>query len=278
VQIAISKDGTRIAYDQAGDGPPLIMVAGAFSYRKYPGQVKLAECLSNNFTVINYDRRGRGDSEDTRPYAVEREIEDIDALIAAVGGSAYVWGLSSGALLALRAAAAGLNFTKLAVQEPPYFVDPDEFRPPADFVAKVTKLAAGGDRAAAVKYFMVDGMHAPRLVPGMLRLMPGVWRRLLAVAHTLPYDAALVGPFTGRQPLPDEWAAIKVPTMVMWGTESPEFLRAGSRAIAAALPGAKSVAKKGLGHTKALNAGRIAPELVRFFAPGSTRTSQSEPA
>ncbi len=108
MKTVISQDGTAIAYDQVGQGPAVILVAGAFSYRKYPGSVQLADLLAKHFTVFNYDRRGRGDSGDTKAYAVEREIEDIQALIDAAGGSAYVWGLSSGALLALKAAARSL--------------------------------------------------------------------------------------------------------------------------------------------------------------------------
>src|SRR5215213_1915998 len=104
MQKVISKDGTPIAFDKTGQGPAVILVAGAFSYRKYVGSLELAELLSKNFTVYNYDRRGRGDSGDTRPYAIEREIEDLEALIKEAGGSTYLWGLSSGAVLALKAA------------------------------------------------------------------------------------------------------------------------------------------------------------------------------
>ena len=123
MQSVISKDGTTIAYDKTGRGPAVILVAGAFSYRKYPGSMQLADLLAKHFTVFNYDRRGRGDSGDTKPYAVDREIEDVQALIDAAGGSAYVWGLSSGAILALKAAAGGLDIKKLALHEPPFFVN-----------------------------------------------------------------------------------------------------------------------------------------------------------
>ena len=187
-----SRDGTTIAYDREGDGDPLILVGGAFSYRRYPGQVKLAELLSARFTVYSYDRRGRGDSGDTAPYAVEREIEDLAAVINAAGGHAHVWGLSSGAVLALEAAAAGLPIRRLAVQEPPLVVDPADRRPPADLRQHVTGLIDAGQRGEAVRYYMVDGMGAPAFVPRLLRLMPGVWKKLTAVAHTLPYDAALI--------------------------------------------------------------------------------------
>ena len=115
-----SRDGTTIAYDREGDGDPLVLVPGAFSYRRYSGQVKLAGLLAARFTVYSYDRRGRGDSGDAKAYAVEREIEDLAAVIDAAGGHAHVWGLSSGAVLALEAAAAGLPICRLAVHEPPF--------------------------------------------------------------------------------------------------------------------------------------------------------------
>ena len=122
-------DGTTIAYDRTGTGEPLILIGGAFSYRRFPGQVKLAQLLSARFTVYSYDRRGRGGSGDTAPYSIEREIEDLAAVIDAAGGAACVWGLSSGAVLALDAAAAGLPIRRLAVQEPPLAVDPADRRP-----------------------------------------------------------------------------------------------------------------------------------------------------
>ncbi|MEC0174832.1 alpha/beta hydrolase [Paenibacillus favisporus] len=166
----LSKDGTKIAYDRTGRGPALILVAGAFSYRKFRAQVQLAELLSSQFTVYNYDRRGRGDSGDSQPYAVEREIEDLEAVIEAAGGSAYVWGLSSGAVLALEAAAGGAAITKLALHEPPFVVDASDRKPPQDFIPQVTELIRSGRRAEAIKYFMTKGMGAPGFVVSMMRM------------------------------------------------------------------------------------------------------------
>ena len=276
-----SADGTTIAYDRSGAGAPVVMVAGAFSYRRYPGQVKLAELLSERFTVYNYDRRGRGDSGDTPPYSVQREIEDLAAVIGAASGQAHVWGLSSGAVLALEAAAAGLPISKLAVQEPPLGVDPSDRRPPADLRQHVTELIASGQRGAAVRYFMVDGMGAPSFVPGMLRLMPGVWKRLTAVAHTLPYDAALIEPYQSGRPLPPgQWAAVTMPTLVMCGVdkESPGLLRHGSAAVAAALPAARLVERRGLGHAKKLTPPVIAGTLTEFLTNGEHATASTPPA
>jgi pimeloyl-ACP methyl ester carboxylesterase len=268
MQTIRSLDGTAIAYDRTGAGEPLVLVAGAFSYRRYPGQVKLAELLSRRFTVYSYDRRGRGDSGDTPPYAVDREIEDLAAVIGAAGGRAHVWGLSSGAVLALDAAAAGLPICKLAVQEPPLVVDPADRRPPADMYQRLGGLIDSGKRGEAVRYFMVDGMGAPSFVPGLLRLMPGAWKKLTAVAHTLPYDARLIAGYQAGRPLPaGQWAAVTVPTLVMCGAskESPAFLLHAASAVAAALPDARLVERNGLGHTKALNAKVIAAVLTEFL-------------
>jgi pimeloyl-ACP methyl ester carboxylesterase len=158
-----SRDGTTVAYVSEGHGDPLVLVPGAFSYRRYPGLVKLAGPLAARFTVYSYDRRGRGDSGDTKPYAVEREIEDLAAVIDAAGGHAHVWGLSSGAVPALEAAAAGLPIRRLAVHEPPFVV---------------------------------------AFVLTMLRLMPKAWKTLTAVAPSLPYDAAIMRGYQEGRPLP----------------------------------------------------------------------------
>jgi pimeloyl-ACP methyl ester carboxylesterase len=261
-----SKDGTSIAYDKIGKGQALILVAGAFSYRKFPGQVQLAELLSESFTVYNYDRRGRGDSEDTQPYSVAREIEDLQAMIDVAGGSAYVWGLSSGAVLALQAAASGLNIKKLALHEPPFVVDSADRKPPDDFVKHVTGLIASDRRAEAIKYFMTKGMGAPSFVVAVMRMMPGVWSNLMAVAHTLPYDAKLLEGYMYGKPLPSElWSTVTMPTLVLEGTESPIGLRHGAHALADVLPNARLASKKGLGHTKKLDTKKISSELSAFF-------------
>jgi hypothetical protein len=263
-----SSDGTLIAYDRTGSGDPLVLVGGAFSYRRYPGQVKLAELLSARFTVYNYDRRGRGNSGDSAPYTVQREIGDLAAVIGAAGGRACVWGLSSGAVLALEAAAAGVPISRLAVQEPPLVVDPADRRPPADLRQRVSELIAAGRRGEAVRYYMVDGMGAPAFVPGLLRLMPGVWKRLTAVAHTLPYDAALVEGYRAGRPLPPgQWAAVRMPALVMCGTgkETPAFMRHAAHAVAAALPNAQLMVRRGLGHAKKLDVKAIAATLTEFL-------------
>jgi pimeloyl-ACP methyl ester carboxylesterase len=263
-----SPDGTTIVYDRTGTGEPLVLIGGAFSYRRYPGQVKLAELLSQQFTVYSYDRRGRGDSGDTAPCAIQREIEDLAAVIDAAGGRAHVWGLSSGAVLALDAAAAGLPIRRLAVQEPPLIVDPADRSRPADLRQHLTDLIHAGQRGEAVRYYMTDGMGAPSFVPALLHLIPGAWKKLTAVAHTLPYDAALVEPYNAGRPLPaGQWAAVTIPTLVMCGTEkdTPPFMRHAAAAVTAALPHACLAERRGLGHTKTLNAKVIAATLIEFL-------------
>lgn len=267
MNIATSKDGTKIAYDQTGQGPALVLIGGAFSYRKFPGTVQLAKLLSEKYTVINYDRRGRGDSGDTKPYHTAREIEDLRAVIEeAAGGSAYVWGLSSGAALALQAASAGVPIQKLALHEPPFVVGDSGHKVPEDFLKQVTGLINDNRSSEAIKYFMTKGMGAPSFIISMMRIMPGVWSKLMAVAHTLPYDAALVDGYMDGKPLPAQLgSSVTMPTAVLEGTESPAWLRDGARSVADALPHAKLVSKKGLGHTKQLNTKLIASELIAFF-------------
>lgn len=261
----ISKDGTPIAYDQMGSGPVVITAAGAFSYRMFPGSIELMELLSKDFTVINYDRRGRGDSGDTAPYAVEREIEDIEALIKEAGGSASMWGFSSGAVLSLKAAARGLNIKKLVVFEPPYAVDTSGPLPPKDFVAHVTSLIAANKRGEAVRYFMTKGMGAPAFVPIMMRFMPGVWSRLTAVANTLPYDAMMIADHTPGQPLnAAPWQTITQPTLVLSGSKSAESLRKTAHAMAQILPNAEERVLEGVSHTNP-DMKAIAPVIREFF-------------
>ncbi len=206
-----SKDGTRIAFDKMGAGSPVILVSGGSVDRG--SNAPLAEVLAKDFTVYNYDRRGRGPSGDTQPYAVEREIEDIAAVIGAAGGSACLYGTSSGAALALEAAASGISITKLALWEPPYIIDNSRPRPPADTATIYRDLVSAGRRGEAVEYFMVQVVGLPAEFAAQARNAPW-WPAQEALAHTLAYDAAIMGDYS----LPAERAAsIKVPTLVLDG-------------------------------------------------------------
>jgi pimeloyl-ACP methyl ester carboxylesterase len=259
-----SRDGTPIAYDRAGDGPALVLVGGAFSYRGWKGWTQLAELLAPRFRVISYDRRGRGDSGDAPEYAVEREIEDLGALVEAVGGAADVFGMSSGGVLALRAAAAGVPIEQAVVYQPPFSVDPSGHVPPPDFAARLDQLVGSGRRAEAVSYFMREGMGAPRAFVGVLRIARPIWRNLEAVAHTLPYDLAVMdgtvhGTPLGREP----WASIAPPTLVVDGGKSPASLRTAADALAERLPHAERRTLEGQSHNPSMKV--LAPVLEEFL-------------
>jgi pimeloyl-ACP methyl ester carboxylesterase len=244
-----SADGTAIAFDSAGDGPALILVGGAFSYRRYKSWVQLAELLAPRFRVLSYDRRGRGDSGDAPRYAVEREIEDLDALVREAGGSAHVFGMSSGGVLALRAAAAGAPLTRAVVYQPPFTGDASGHVPPADFEQRLRELVASGRRGAAAGYFMREGMGAPRVFVGLLRLARPIWKDLEAVAHTLPYDYEVMNGTVAGEPLAHEpWASITTPTLVVDGGKSPASLHRAADELAARLPDAQRRTLEGQSH------------------------------
>ncbi|MBS1911338.1 MAG: alpha/beta hydrolase [Bacteroidetes bacterium] len=254
-----SKDGTRIAYDRSGSGPAVIMVGGAMSFRAFPGFGLMHDLLAANFTAINYDRRGRGDSGDTKPYAVEREVEDIAALIDAAGGSACLWGYSSGAALAVHAAAAGLDIVKLALYEPPYMVGTAGQRPPKDHREQLQRLVDAGRRSDAVKFFLAEMVGIPSIFVTLMKVMP-MWSKLKAVAHTLPYDAAVMGDFT----LPTAMlSSIDLPTLVVGGEKSQEALRNAVREVAATIPGARLRMLPRQTHNVSMKV--LAPVLTEFF-------------
>ena len=195
-----SKDGTTIEFDRSGDGPTVILVCGGSTDRS--ANTHLAALLASHFTVLNYDRRGRGDSGDTPPYAVQREVEDLEALLAEAGGSAFLYGTSSGAALALEAAASGLAITKLALWEPPFILENSRPRPPADTAKTYTELVSAGRRGDAVEYFMAKVVGLPPEFVAQARTQPW-WPAQEALAHTLAYDATIMGDYS----LPTERAA-----------------------------------------------------------------------
>src|SRR5829696_9175256 len=262
---AISADGTRIAYDTTGHGPALVIVGGALSDRRFSKFVKLAELLAGHFTAINYDRRGRGDSGDAPSYAIEREIEDLTAVIEAVGGRASVLGFSSGAVLAARAAAAGAPIDQLALYEPPFLVDDSRTPPAADFLPRLEALLAADRRSDAMRQLFVEGMGMPRVIPAVMRWLP-IWRRLERVAHTIPYDWRLLGDDHRGRPLRRaDWAPAIVPTIVFSGSKSPAQLRSAARALAAALPRAEHRELAGQSHNPSNKV--LAAAVIEALAP-----------
>lgn len=262
-----SKDGTIIAFDQSGEGPALILVGGALEQRALDSetaQLAAQPLLAQHFTVLHYDRRGRGDSTDTQPYAVEREIEDIEALINEAGGAAFLFGISSSAALVLEAALKlGNKIKKLAMYEAPYNSDATARQAWMDYRAKLTELLAADRRGdALVLFMMLVGMPADH-VPG-IRHHP-LWPMWEAVAPTLAYDAAVMGEDAA---VPIERAAgVAVPVLVMNGGASYPFMQVAAVALANATPHAQHRTLEGQTHEVA--AAALAPVLVEFFNSNS---------
>lgn len=232
-----SRDGTQIAFEKIGAGPLLVLVDGALAFRDFRGGRQLAAALAERFSVVSYDRRGRGESSDTAPYAVEREIEDIEALVDAHGGQASLYGFSSGAVLALRAAAAlGNKIERLVVLEPPFNPD-DEAAKQASlaYAARMAALLAEGKRGEAVKFFLAD-----MLPPDVLEELESSpeFHVMEAVAPTLAYDNAVMGDGAVPQALA---RGVSIPALVLDGGDSPDFKHAAADALAAALPNATRV-------------------------------------
>jgi pimeloyl-ACP methyl ester carboxylesterase len=257
-----SKDGTTIAFDRSGSGPALILIGGAMSGRTTSADV--ASLLAPNFTVFSYDRRGRGDSGDTLPYSMDREIEDLAALITEAGGSAFVMGGSSGGILALDGAARGLAITKLAAYEPPLIVDKGGPLLPAGFADHLAELASSGRPGDAVEAFMTQALGMPAEVVAGMRHAP-FWPGLEAMAPTLAYDMIISGPTQTGSPAPlSKWASVKVPALVMDGGASPAWMHNGIRALAATLP--KATHRTLEGQTHAADPAMLAAALEEFFA------------
>lgn len=221
-----SKDGTTIAVDRVGEGPAVVCVGGALNDRQSTGAVA---AKMTNFTVYSYDRRGRGNSGDTRPYAVDREIEDLAAVIDEAGGKAMVYGMSSGAVLALRAALAGVAITSLALFEPPFTGSvPDAPPRPADYSTRLAKAAP----AEALELFLVEAMGMPAQALAGMRQAP-MWPALESLAPTLHYDDMVMGDAT----IPAV-TTLTIPVAVLTGGASPAFLKEAGARLAARLPNA----------------------------------------
>jgi pimeloyl-ACP methyl ester carboxylesterase len=252
----ISADGTPIAFDRLGHGPALILIGGGPTDRS--ANAPLADLLSEHFTVYNYDRRGRGDSGDTAPYAVDREYEDIQALITEAGGSALVYGTSGGGVIALEAAARGLSITRLAVWETPYILPGSRPAVPADYADQLARLLDQDRRGDMLELFFTGAVGIPAEFVAPMRAMPG-WPAMEAIAHTLVYDAAITGDFS----LPaDRIATVTVPTVVIDGGTTP-WLTAAAEAVATTLPGARRHTLNGQPHN--VDPTAIAPALTAFF-------------
>ena len=251
-----SKDGTKVAYDKAASGPTLILVS-AMPDRSANGQ--LVELLANDFTVYNYDRRGRGGTEDDKPYALDREYEDLEAILDEAGGSAYVYGSSGMGIFALKAAASGLNdkFAKLAVWETPFIMPGSRSPVPADYKQQLEQLLAedrGGDMA---ELFLTAAAGLPVEFVKPLRDLPH-WAAFEVSAPALIHDAEMTGDFS----IPEALKNVTVPTLVLDGGTTP-WLSTGADAIAKVLPNSTRQTLAGQQHN--VEATAIAPALIAFF-------------
>jgi pimeloyl-ACP methyl ester carboxylesterase len=248
-----SADRTKIAFERRGSGSPVILIGGALTDRKFPYGVPLAELLASDFTVIAYDRRGRGDSGDTSPYAVLRELEDLAALIGEAGAPAYVFGHSSGAILALEAVAAKLPISKLAVYEPPFDMDANTKAQSSAFAAQVAALLKDGKEEQAVTFFLTGIGMPPDMIAGIQN--SPMWPAMLSSAPTLNYDLAITA-----API----KATQVPLLAMAGGASPDFMLQAAHAVANAAPKGEYFEINGQTHFAPKEI--VAPLLKAFFS------------
>ncbi len=269
-EFVTSADGTRIAYERDGEGSPVVVIGGIFCDRQRTAD--LAGHLAEWFSVINYDRRGRGESGDTRPYAVAREIDDLAALIDAAGGSAMVYGHSSGAGLALHAAAAGLPITRLVLHEPPYGPDDAGSRSSARALAERVRAAIEADREGDAIAHFFDALGLDRDIVAALRANPA----MLAVARTMPYDFEVMGDFTGGIVPEVLVRAVRMPTLVLAGGASPDFFRRTAERIVRLLPdGAEALLED---HDHDAPGEVVAPVVARFFAAADEVRTSGDPS
>jgi pimeloyl-ACP methyl ester carboxylesterase len=261
VSFAESKDGTKVAYEKVGQGPALVIIGGALSHRD--GGKPLAGKLMTSFTVYTYDRRGRGDSGDTKPYAVEREIEDLDALIEQAGNQAYVYGVSSGAALALQAAAklGPARITKLAIYEPPYGQGKREFD---EQKQRINQLVQTGKPGQAAEAFLSAIGMPPKALEDMKRSPE--WATIEKLDFTLTYDYAVLG----NGAVPEETVKqITVPMLVMTGEKTLDFMAPTADRIAELVPNARRKTLEGQSHQAKPEV--VAPLLTEFFGEESLK-------
>ncbi|MCM3494385.1 MULTISPECIES: alpha/beta hydrolase [Paenibacillus] len=270
----ISKDGTRIYYEKKGTGPAIVLVSSAAA--DHNDGSRLGELLSEHFTVYNYDRRGRGDSADTAPYAVEREIEDLEALIQEAGGSAYLFGSSSGAVLALDAASSlgSGKVSKLFLYEPPFIVDDSRAPVPTEYVQHLNTLMAGNQRSEAVEYYMTAALGIPGEYLEFMKADPS-WKAMEGLAHTLAYDGMIMGNTQSGQPLPTDRWEVNAPVMVVTGENSGALFHNAASALADLLPQCEHRMLPGQDHSAVVMAPEVlAPEIVDFLQPSAGHISR----
>jgi pimeloyl-ACP methyl ester carboxylesterase len=257
----LAVDGTALAVDTVGRGAPVVLIGGALNDRSTVAG--LAEQLATRFTVLTYDRRGRGASGDeSRDYAVDDEVGDLAGVLAHAGGRACVFGHSSGAVLALEAANRGLPIDRLAVYEPPFSAEPDQPLPPADVYDRLKALVAAGDRDGAAELFFRELIGMPAQAVAGMKAGPG-WASLADKAPSLPYDVLLVAPW--RLLTADRLAGVAVPLLAVYGGQTTRALAAGAQAVAALVPGTALEVLPDEDHSVLQRPSALAPLLTAFF-------------
>jgi pimeloyl-ACP methyl ester carboxylesterase len=261
--VVTSGDGTAIAYDKQGSGPALVVVDGALTTRRSDAKAELVELLAPRLTVLTYDRRGRGDSGDTQPYSVEREIEDVAAMIGEAGGSAALYGHSSGACLAMEAAVAlgARQVTRLAMYEAPYDDDPAVRPAWRQYLTEMTAALDGGRPGDAAALFMAFVGTPAEQIEGMRRAP--FWPGIEAVAPTLAYDHAGVMGTDLSIPV-DRASRVSVPTLVMHGGNGAPFMAQSAATLQKVIPGAELRTLAGENHN--VSSRTLAPILAEFVA------------
>ncbi|GLZ30042.1 alpha/beta hydrolase [Lentzea sp. NBRC 105346] len=259
----VSADGTRIGYTVEGSGPPVIQVNGALTWRGFGPAQPLSKLLSPHFTVFSYDRRGRGETGDGEtPWSLDREIEDIAALLKVAGGEAFLYGISIGAALALEAAQRLDGVTRLALYEAPFIVDDAHVPIPADFIPNLEAMLKAGNPGEVLKTFLRSAGW-PGFLLSMVIFTP-TWRKLLPIAHTVPNDMRIIFHNAQGRPLPSEaWNRVTMPTLAMTGSKSPAYYETAMRAVQTVLPDCEFRSLDNQTHM--VKPEVMAPELVEFF-------------
>lgn len=264
-----SKDGTNIAYTKSGSGPALILVDGALCYREFGPAKPLAKLLEDHFTVYIYDRRGRGESGDTKPYALEKEVQDIEALVDMISEPVYLFGQSSGGSLVIETAnQLGSKVSKFAVYETPYFLDDSRESLPADFIERLRKNTAASNNSESVKMFM-KLVGTPSFFIAVMPLMP-MWSKLKAVAPTLENDFTIMEPHQHGQPLQKgQWPNAIQPALAMYGSKSPTWMKNAVTQVSQVLPNGQLTVVAGQNHM--VKAAVLAPLLLEFYEATTSR-------
>lgn len=256
----ISRDGTAIAFEKKGSGPPLIFITGAICHRKFQPIIDDTKILSKAFTVYNYDRRGRGDSGDTETYSVQSEVEDIEALIDSAGGSAYIYGHSSGAILAMETALKiPSKIKKIYIYDPPYVSNEKEYQEYQTTKEKIKTFLVEGKNSKAISEFLVS-IGMPKIFTFFLPLTPG-WKRTVQLAPTLLYDITL----TENQAPVKKLAEIKVPICIAYGEESPNELKIVSNLLNQTIQSSELQSFPKQDHM--VDTKILLPKMIQYFNP-----------